>query len=196
MPTVIRQDTPFLVWRLLHCGLRFFLRLLTSTEVKRLHDDMLESRVLDTSTLNSADNPLGSLWLSTEGLTKRYLAGQVARKHEPSLMHNPANGLALRLRAFCIKLREKYLDNSRPAPLDLYVLASSSVKVGNHTYSALIVTCTVKPGVLLQLIWKSSADESLKACTSGSIVVSMCLSAAEICQVVALCNMVLKTCCT
>ena len=85
MPTVIRQDTPFLVWRLLHCGLRFFLRLLTSVEVKRLHDDMLESRVLDTSTLNSADNPIGSLWLSTEGLTKRYLAGQVARKHEPSV---------------------------------------------------------------------------------------------------------------
>ncbi len=148
---------------------------------------MLESGVLDTSTLNSADNPLGSLWLSTEGLTKRYLAGQVARKHEPSLMHNPANGLALRLRAFCIKLREK-LDNSRPAPLDLYVLASSSVKVGNHTYSALIVTCTVKPGVLLQLIWKSSADESVKAYVSGRILVDMCQSAAETCKVNARCS--------
>ncbi len=154
----------------------------------RLHGEMLERGVLDTSTLSSADNPLCSLWLSTEGLTKRYLAGQVARKHEPSLMHNPVNELVLRLRAFCIKLKEKYLDNSRPAPLDFYVLASSSVKVGNHTYSALIVTFTVKPGVLLQLIWKSSADESVKAYVSGRILVDMCQSAAEICKVNARCS--------
>ncbi|KAL0019551.1 hypothetical protein WJX77_012189 [Trebouxia sp. C0004] len=47
-----------------------------------------------------------------------------------------------------------------PAHLDFYVLASSSVK----------------------LIWKSSADESIKACVSGRIVVHMCQSAAAICK--------------
>ena len=45
------------------------------------------------------------------------------------------------------------------------------------------------PGVL-QLIWKSSADESLKACTSGRIVANMSQAAAEICKVDAICSTV------
>ncbi len=155
----------------------------------RLHGDMLERGVLDTSILSSVDNPLGSLWLSTESDVERYLAGQAARKHEPSLMHNPVNRLVLRLRSFCNKLREKYLENSRPAPLDFYVLANSSIKVGNYTCSALIVAFIAKPGVL-QLIWKSSADESVKACVSGRIMVDMCQSAADICKVNAPCSKV------
>ena len=43
------------------------------------------------------------------------------------------------------------------------------------------------PGVL-QLIWKSSADENVKACASGRIVANMSQSAAAICKVNAICS--------
>lgn len=97
----------------------------------RLHGDMLEHGVLDTSILSGVDNPLGSIWLSTESLVDQYLAKQPARKHEPDLINNPANKLALRLNSFCTQFIQKYVKVGKPANLDFYVLASSSVKVGN-----------------------------------------------------------------
>ncbi len=96
----------------------------------RLHGDMLEQGVLDTSILSGVDNPLGSIWLSTESVVDQYLAEQPARKHEPDLMKNPANKLVLRLNSFCTQFMQKYVKVGKPANLDFYVLASSSVKVG------------------------------------------------------------------
>ncbi|DBB02107.1 TPA: hypothetical protein ACH3X3_011149 [Trebouxia sp. C0006] len=75
-------------------------------------------------------------------------------------MKNPANKLVLRLNSFCTQFMQKYVKVGKPANLDFYVLASSSVK----------------------LIWKSSADESVKACASGRIVANMSQSAAAICK--------------
>ena len=98
----------------------------------RLHDD----GVLDTSVLSSVDNPLGSLWLSTESVVDQYLANQPARRYEPDLVKNPANKLVLRLNSFLTKFIHKYVKVSKPANLDFYVQASSSVKVGNFSCSA------------------------------------------------------------
>lgn len=102
----------------------------------KLHGDMLERGVLDTSILSNIDNPLGSLWLSTERLVEEYLARQAAGQLEPTLLQNPDTKLVLRLRIFCTQIKRKYADITRPAHLDFYVLASSSVKVGCCTCSA------------------------------------------------------------
>jgi hypothetical protein len=103
----------------------------------RLQGEMLERGVLDTSILSSVDNPLGSLWLSTEKPVDEYMARQLAREHYPNLVHDSANTLVLRLRTFCSDFTRTYVrDNSKPAHLDFYVLASSSVKVGCCTFSA------------------------------------------------------------
>lgn len=103
----------------------------------KLHGGMLEQGVLDTSILSSVNNPLGSLWLSTEQHIDQYLAEAPARTYEPSLVKKPENKLALRLSMFLTLVTQKYFNDSKPAHLDRYVLASSAVKVGNCTCSAL-----------------------------------------------------------
>ncbi len=103
----------------------------------KVHGDMLKQGVLDTSILSSVNNPLGSLWLSTEQYVDQYLAEGPATTYEPSLVKNPVNKLALRLSSFCTLVKQKYISASKPAHLDYYVLASSAVKVGNCTCSAL-----------------------------------------------------------
>ena len=109
----------------------------------KVHGDMLKQGVLDTSILSSVNNPLGSLWLSTEQYVDQYLAEGPATTYEPSLVRNLSTSWLCGSRACSAALKllytgqAKYISASKPAHLDYYVLASSAVKVGNSTCSAL-----------------------------------------------------------